>query len=236
MKKFFAIFAALIAVLAVLAFSFQGIKWKSKIKEEYGGIRPVKTQDIDAVTELPDGWKEYKASGIKFYAPDGLEYDDANYCYYTEENSLSITIAPDGTSGTEYVDSFLAEMDITHDEMKHFCKKTGKTYPNDLYELFRIQTSLSKDDFKISSYKAAHTFYKLMGGTAIVGADIYFIKNSGGYNAFVMQANAGQEGFSGAVSAAWLFESSGKFYHINVVSTDGELNLKIARSLKPLEG
>ena len=127
MKKFFAIFAALIAVLAVLAFSFQGIKWKSKIKKEYGGIRPVKTQDIDAVTELPDGWKEYKASGIKFYAPDGLEYDDANYCYYTEENSLSITIAPDGTSGTEYVDSFLAEMDITHDEMKHFCKKTGKT-------------------------------------------------------------------------------------------------------------
>lgn len=235
MKKIIAVIIVLLAAAAGTAFALQGYPWKSKIKKEYGGIHPVETKETDAMTEVPEGWDTYRASGIKFYAPEGLEYDDANYCYYTDEKSLSITIAPDGTSGSEYVDSFLAEMDITPKELKHFCKKTDTEYPNDLYDLFRIQTSLSEEKFNIHSYKAAHTFYKLMGGTSIVGADIYFVNSGGKYNEFIMQANAGQEGFDSAVSAVWLFENNGKFYHVNVVSVDGDLNLEIARSLKPLE-
>ena len=234
MKKIIAVIILLIAAAAGFAFALQGYPWKSKIEKEYGGIHTVPTEEIDAMTSRPDGWSTYRASGIKFYAPEGLKYDEANYCYYSDDNSLSITIAPDGSANSEYVDNFLAEMDITSKEMKHFCEKSDIDYPANLYDLFRIQTSLSEDNFNIHNYKAAHTFYKLMGDSSMGNSNIYFIKSSS-YKGFIMHAAIGQSGFDAAVSASWLFENNGSFYHINVVSPDEKQNLEIARSLSPLE-
>ena len=229
MKKFAAILCAVIGVLAVLAFAFQGLPWKYRIINEYGDFQELESEDIVSDVNIPDTWSAYGMYGAEFYAPAGMEYREEEMCYASADEKLHIYVFSDESSEAEYVEELLADLDITPDEMKYFCEKTGKEYPENEYELSKTAMYLKKSDLDIHNCRSAHTFYKLYELIGCQTGRKYCFNETSDLKGFYMITNEPE--YDGIYVIAKFYDKNDKYYHICESSEDEELNLQIAETL-----
>ena len=166
MKRLAQALVPLLIIIIGFAVFFQGLPWQFRVREEYGSLRHNDLNTVSAMNAdaVPEGWKEYSAGGIGFYAPAGLKYDEDEAIF--TDDSISIRVytkqnAPDQLPKTESVDEWLDELGLTAADMRWFCTRTQRRYPRDEYEFFELMGGLSAEDLDIHSYKQSRIFFAL---------------------------------------------------------------------------